>query len=291
MICGRSRSNFSDMCSATILHAQVSEYSRSLNRQIGTSGQKRVVMIVKEIDPFDAPLTREEQLAYCAICLNRRKDAAGNYICSLTDDFAKFEDKCLDFIIDSVSKTRFLEKITKEIEGSLRKSSWISDAPGLEIIPKNAGFVDSVIQKEPDKHFFTMKYREYVLLVVVIFNILIMAGYWENEDTHLLFEFDRTLVFSVILMTALIFVSIYLLVRKRKIMTVGSRGIVDEKGRVYRWSTIGAICWDIVPGKSTKYSMRIYLFNGIFIKIDVSSYDVTKLGQYVNWHLKNSKDN
>lgn len=48
-------------------------------------------------------MTREEQLEYCKICLERKFDKQRGIICSLTDNIASFESECLDFKKDNVA--------------------------------------------------------------------------------------------------------------------------------------------------------------------------------------------
>ncbi len=48
-------------------------------------------------------MTREEHLAYCKICLNRKFDPGQGLICALTDRKADFDSQCDDFKTDDIA--------------------------------------------------------------------------------------------------------------------------------------------------------------------------------------------
>lgn len=53
--------------------------------------------------------TRENQLAFCRICTNRKFNSQRGLLCGLTDDYAKFEETCVDFEADEYEKERTLK--------------------------------------------------------------------------------------------------------------------------------------------------------------------------------------
>jgi len=49
-------------------------------------------------------MTRDEHLAYCKVCLNRKMDMHRGLVCSLTNDLANFEETCKEFKEDPIKK-------------------------------------------------------------------------------------------------------------------------------------------------------------------------------------------
>ncbi len=49
-------------------------------------------------------MTRDAQLAYCKICLNRKMDMSKGMVCSLTNELAAFEETCPEFKEDPIKK-------------------------------------------------------------------------------------------------------------------------------------------------------------------------------------------
>ncbi|MCR9171321.1 MAG: hypothetical protein NXI10_02435 [bacterium] len=68
-------------------------------------------------------LTREEQVAFCEKCTNRKPSMQG-LLCKLTDEKATFEETCPDFELDE------LEQFNLEKQ---RRDAKYGDAPGAEI--------------------------------------------------------------------------------------------------------------------------------------------------------------
>ena len=55
-------------------------------------------------------MTRAEQLEYCKVCTNRQMDLQKGLLCSLTNDFADFEDTCADFNEDVDERAQLLAR-------------------------------------------------------------------------------------------------------------------------------------------------------------------------------------
>ena len=53
--------------------------------------------------------TREQQLAFCNICTNRKFHKEKGLLCGLSDDYASFQDTCPDFALDGVQEKRSLQ--------------------------------------------------------------------------------------------------------------------------------------------------------------------------------------
>jgi hypothetical protein len=45
-------------------------------------------------------MTRDEHLEFCKICVNRKKDMQRGLVCSLTNEIADFDEKCLNYVVD-----------------------------------------------------------------------------------------------------------------------------------------------------------------------------------------------
>lgn len=55
-------------------------------------------------------MTRKEQLVFCKVCVNQKKDLQRGIVCSLTDQIADFETSCEYFERDSVKEEKFNER-------------------------------------------------------------------------------------------------------------------------------------------------------------------------------------
>jgi len=83
-------------------------------------------------------MTREEHLAYCKICLNRKMDMEKGLICNLTSEVADFEETCENFKedpikkkeLDSIPSIEVLENSAKLHNGS----QWFLWIFGLSVI-------------------------------------------------------------------------------------------------------------------------------------------------------------
>jgi len=62
-------------------------------------------------------MTREEQVAFCRKCTNRKFDPEQGIICRLTDKKADFQDECPDFIQDEYVKEKRHEP-QRQLEGA-----------------------------------------------------------------------------------------------------------------------------------------------------------------------------
>jgi hypothetical protein len=57
-------------------------------------------------------MLRQERLKYCKTCQKREFDFNKGILCSITKDYADFEDSCLDYLIDE--KIQILEAYKSE---------------------------------------------------------------------------------------------------------------------------------------------------------------------------------
>lgn len=48
-------------------------------------------------------MTREERLKFCSICQKRQMDMQRGLVCSLTNEYATFDEKCTDFEADETT--------------------------------------------------------------------------------------------------------------------------------------------------------------------------------------------
>ena len=72
-------------------------------------------------------MTREEHLAFCNRCLNRKFDPGKGVVCGLTGAVAAFENECPDFRVDaSVSETRReqIELTPEEVKGKVSTDTY-----------------------------------------------------------------------------------------------------------------------------------------------------------------------
>ena len=70
-------------------------------------------------------MTREEQLKFCSVCKNRKMDMQQGMLCGLTNARAEFEDKCENYLEDTVKKVK-IENEEKEYQASLTVSGWLA---------------------------------------------------------------------------------------------------------------------------------------------------------------------
>ncbi len=65
-------------------------------------------------------MNREEQLAFCKVCVNQKKDFQRGILCSLTDEIADFETSCESFERDTAKEERLQERnIAYALEGKI----------------------------------------------------------------------------------------------------------------------------------------------------------------------------
>lgn len=65
-------------------------------------------------------MTRQEQLAFCKVCVNQKKDLNRGIICRLTDQIAEFETSCESFERDTVKEEKGKERNTAyALEGEI----------------------------------------------------------------------------------------------------------------------------------------------------------------------------
>jgi hypothetical protein len=78
-------------------------------------------------------MTREEQVAFCERCLNRKMDMKQGLICSLSEKKATFQNKCTDFKIDETTNEKPKYQKRMQIEMSnLRVSPEIFEKLRME---------------------------------------------------------------------------------------------------------------------------------------------------------------
>ena len=68
-------------------------------------------------------MTREEQVAYCLNCKLRSFDPKKGVLCSLTNDYADFEDICDSFKVDPAAKNRNTKHAERQSEKQLLKDT------------------------------------------------------------------------------------------------------------------------------------------------------------------------
>ena len=68
-------------------------------------------------------MTREEQVAYCLNCELRSFDPKKGVLCSLTNDYADFEDFCDSFKLDAAAKNRNTKHADRQSEKQLLKDT------------------------------------------------------------------------------------------------------------------------------------------------------------------------
>ncbi len=65
-------------------------------------------------------MTRKEHLQYCSICTLSKLDLNRGLVCTLTNEFAAFEDTCPDFVEDPKEKA---VQFSKKLEAAGHKES------------------------------------------------------------------------------------------------------------------------------------------------------------------------
>jgi len=75
-------------------------------------------------------MTREQHLAFCRNCKNRKFDNEQGLLCGLTDQLADFENECPDYILDPEA-TRVT---TPQVENDGGVPSWVFYVGGLILI-------------------------------------------------------------------------------------------------------------------------------------------------------------
>lgn len=55
-------------------------------------------------------MTRAEQLAFCKVCVNQKKDLERGIVCNLTDQIADFETSCESYERDTVKEEKLKER-------------------------------------------------------------------------------------------------------------------------------------------------------------------------------------
>lgn len=244
-------------------------------------------MSKNEINPFDAPFTREEQLAYCAVCLNRKKDAAGNYICGLTDDFADFKHACEYFVIDVGEKARFVREIEKSIDRRVQETTWVDKnvlgTAYFERIKENPSYVNNKISKRPSIELYSAKVLQYFVFVVItlVTSISFLGRFIGDAEESFQLERNELTFFSAA--TVIWALSAYAaFIGKRTVIHISNQGIILNWEKVLRWNTVENVCWKIKHTRGgLHYTMIVYLFNGLEIEYDVSSFDIDTIEQYV----------
>lgn len=95
-------------------------------------------------------MTREEHLKFCSICKKRQMDIQRGVVCSLTNEYADFEEKCIDFEVDEDAAVKELvkqQKLQKEVRrtgGKLTGSNWFLWIGILSIVNIVLGFVSNI---------------------------------------------------------------------------------------------------------------------------------------------------
>lgn len=95
-------------------------------------------------------MTREEHLKFCSICKKRQMDIQRGVVCSLTNEYADFEEKCTDFEVDEDAAVKELvkqQKLQKEVRrtgGKLTGSNWFLWIGILSIVNIVLGFVSNI---------------------------------------------------------------------------------------------------------------------------------------------------
>ena len=70
-------------------------------------------------------MTRTERLKFCVVCKNRQMDINQGIICSLTKEYATFENECPNYIADETAIAKEAEK-QKQLENSKKISGWLA---------------------------------------------------------------------------------------------------------------------------------------------------------------------
>lgn len=69
-------------------------------------------------------MTREERLKFCSICKKRQMDMQRGLVCSLTNEYATFDEKCTDFEADETAIAKELTK-QREYKEELQKTGGV----------------------------------------------------------------------------------------------------------------------------------------------------------------------
>jgi uncharacterized RDD family membrane protein YckC len=90
-------------------------------------------------------MTRNERLAYCKVCQNRKFDFKEGIICKLTDKQADFEVSCNNYLLDQNARENiYMEKrnvIHNTVNGGTRLLNYILDLVAYYIIALILGFI------------------------------------------------------------------------------------------------------------------------------------------------------
>lgn len=70
-------------------------------------------------------MTRQEHLNYCSICTKRVYDKKKGILCSLTNEYANFEQKCPDYFYDTSIDPNIAQKFTRA-QNNLNRSGFSS---------------------------------------------------------------------------------------------------------------------------------------------------------------------
>lgn len=84
--------------------------------------------------------TREEHLKSCKICLKRKFLMEKGLVCSLTNEWADFDDKCPDFKLDNVAAIQ-----QKNIDSARKEEGLSLETGGLHVIGIKNGAVAGFI--------------------------------------------------------------------------------------------------------------------------------------------------
>lgn len=76
-------------------------------------------------------MTREERLKFCSICKKRQMDMQRGLVCSLTNEYATFDEKCTDFEADETAIAKELTK-QREYKKELQKTGGVLTGAGLK---------------------------------------------------------------------------------------------------------------------------------------------------------------
>ena len=92
-------------------------------------------------------MKREDHLKFCSICKKRQMDMQRGLVCSLTNEYATFEEKCTDFEADEtaiekeLTKQREYKKELQKTGGVLTGSNWFLWIGVLSILNIILGFI------------------------------------------------------------------------------------------------------------------------------------------------------
>lgn len=239
------------------------------------------------------------QTSFCLICQNSRFDLQEGYLCKFTNKKADFEDECPDFLLNVQKKEEILSPIIKQITDSIesRDTLWNKVKNG-KLWYKFLN-TENYFNNKPTNYSFydfytTPKKKAHILLNGLIFIALV---------TYIVITEDLNSSNTALLIIIFLFFAgswfVYQSIKKEKLITIDSKGIVSYKRRFFtkkknftRWSDILFVYFQYEnKGREMMEFLILKLSNNQEKKIHVNELDQKELGTILLSYLRKYKKN